>query len=259
MHIFFFHKTILLIATHIPTNLIINISHISHQQLEFPFTDVYTFSPIYAPHFHVIKLFSGTNYNYALLKIIKKSCKALQLWKNLLPACFSNLHHWFWYCLKSSDVLPCTTSLSLSSFALSISPSLYYSLPLSLSLSFSLSMCVLSVWWISGMKGISFCWQMWKPLIFITFIFTNCTIHGNILLYFLLFSLMSVIRFFAIPIETKKKNIQCILLPSPDVREQFGTLNEELLSAFLLKRWHFHILNIHVEFPLQSWAHYVSH
>lgn len=112
-YIFFFHKTILFIATHIHTNIIINISHISHQQLEFPFTDVYTFSPIYAPHFHVIKLFSGTNYNYALLKIIKKSCKALQLWKNLLPACFSNLHHWFWCCLKSNDVLPCTTSLSL--------------------------------------------------------------------------------------------------------------------------------------------------
>ena len=43
------------------------------------FSDVYTFSPIHAPYFHVIKLFSGTNYNYALLKIIKNSRQAPQL------------------------------------------------------------------------------------------------------------------------------------------------------------------------------------
>lgn len=147
---FFFHKTILLIATHIHTNIIINISHISHQQLEFPFTDVYTFSPIYAPHFHVIKLFSGTNYNYALLKIIKKSCKALQLWKNLLPACFSNLHHWFWCCLKSNDVLPCTTSLSLSYF-FSVYFSLFVLFPAPLSFSLFLTVhvcakCMMNIW-----------------------------------------------------------------------------------------------------------------
>lgn len=54
----------------------------------FFFFSWYTFSPIHAPYFHVIKLFSGTNYNYALLKIIKNSRQALQLEKNLLPACF---------------------------------------------------------------------------------------------------------------------------------------------------------------------------
>lgn len=88
--------------THTPTQTHINETRIWYTdipQIFFP-SYVYTFSTTHAPYFHVIKLFSGTNYNYALLKIIKKSCHAPQLWKNLLPACFSNLHHWFWWCLK---------------------------------------------------------------------------------------------------------------------------------------------------------------
>lgn len=49
----------------------------------------------FLPHLYLIKLFSATNYNHALLKIITNSCNDYRMWKNLLPACFSNLHHWF--------------------------------------------------------------------------------------------------------------------------------------------------------------------
>lgn len=49
------------------------------EEEEGPFSDVYIFSPNRAPYFRMIKLFSGTNYNYALLKIIKNSHQASHL------------------------------------------------------------------------------------------------------------------------------------------------------------------------------------
>lgn len=77
------------------------ISEMCGREVQFYFTFVWCVHP--HSSLPVIKLFSGTNYNYALLKIIKNSRRALQMWKNLLPACFSHLHHWFWSSEKSSE------------------------------------------------------------------------------------------------------------------------------------------------------------
>lgn len=126
-------------------------------------------------------------------------------------------------------------------------------------LSFSLSMCVLGVWWIFGMKGIFLYWQMWKPVFFITFIFISFTILGNTLdnLFYSLW-----LDFWHFQKNRKKEGEKTMYLIS--LSQCKGALLNikwgiKFLSAFWLKRWHFHILNIHVEFPLQSWAHYVSH
>ncbi len=143
------------------------------------FLDVYTFSPVHVPYFHVIKLFSGTNYNYALLKIIKNSHQAPQLWKNLLPACFSNLHHWFWWCLKSTDAPITTLSLSLS---------LSLSLLLSLSL---IGMGYISVWGgvVEGAGRMAFssidrCASVWFYLhVFISFRSRGNMLLGNFYLF----------------------------------------------------------------------------
>ena len=139
-------------------------------------SDVYTFSPIHAPYFHVIKLFSGTNYNYALLKIIKNSRQAPQLWKNLLPACFSNLHHWFWWCLKSNDA------------------PYNYSLPLPLACSLIRMGCI-SAWGgvDEGAGGMAFssinrCASVWFYLhVFISFMSGGNVLLDNVYLFMCLF------------------------------------------------------------------------
>ena len=146
----------------------------------FIFSDVYTFSPIHAPYFHVIKLFSGTNYNYALLKIIKNSRQAPQLWKNLLPACFSNLHHWFWWCLKSNDA-PYNYSLPLP-------------LPLPLPRSLIRMGCI-SAWGgvDEGAGGMAFssidrCASVWFYLhVFISIMSGGNVLLGNVYLFMCLF------------------------------------------------------------------------